>query len=296
MVMFFLAILLNDWFFKEGLILKIYLYLFIGYGIVYFFTTKSKYHSTYKHILLAIFSQSYDPVIYGKIKIPTKKLKSYLEEYNKKNSTKVSWTLLMTKVFGNSIAKNPEVNTIIKCGFIMPRNCVDISVLVNLDGKNLTKKTLRDVDKKTLLQLNDDLNSSVKKARAGEDVEFKKQNNILGMRPSYFCSILMEVVGFLSNLGITFKPLGIEANAFGTVMVTSVGGSFSIEDAYAPLLSFTYTVGVLTLCSTQKKRTINKNGEVSEEEFLGLNCALDHRHMDGMLIAKLIKEVSIYSI
>ncbi len=288
MVLFFLSILINDYIFKEGVLIKIYIYLFLAYVTVYIFTKRSKFHSTYKHALLAIFSQSYDPTIYGKVKLPTKKLKEFLEAYNKKHNIKVSWTLLLTKIFGNAIKAHPEFNTTIKCGFIMPRDTVDISVLVNLEGKNLAKKTLLDVNKKSLKQLNEELYSSVKNTRAGKDCDFNKQTQLLGLMPSYLSSILMEIVGYLANLGITIKPLGVEKNAFGTIMVTSVGGSFGIEDAYAPLLSFTHTVGIATICSTRKKITLTKNGEDLEEDLLGLNFSLDHRYMDGMLIARLI--------
>lgn len=104
----------------------------------------------------------------------------------------------------------------------------------------------------------------------------------------------MEVVGFLSNIGVSIKALGIEKNAFGTLIVTSIGGAFKIEDAYAPLFPSGHTIGVATICSTTRTKLLNKSGEEIEDELMTLNFALDHRYMDGMLIAKLIKEINYY--
>lgn len=135
LVLFFAAIFITDYLFKEGVLIKIYAYLFFGYLIIAILTRKSQLHSTFKNILIAMFSQSVDPTIYGKIKVSTLKLKAFLEEYNTKNNVKVTWTLLMTKILANSIRENSQVNTAIKCGKLMDRGPVDMSVLVNVEGK-----------------------------------------------------------------------------------------------------------------------------------------------------------------
>jgi pyruvate/2-oxoglutarate dehydrogenase complex dihydrolipoamide acyltransferase (E2) component len=103
---------------------------------------------------------------------------------------------------------------------------------------------------------------------------------------------LTELVGFLGNIGINCKALGIERNAFGTLMVTSIGGEFKIEDAYAPLLSFTHCVGVATICSSQKKIIYEMDGSSKEDELMTINFALDHRYVDGVLISKVIKAIN----
>lgn len=77
-------------------------------------------------------------------------------------------------------------------------------------------------------------------------------------------------------------------------MVTSLG-NFKIEDAYAPLLNFVHSVGVLTICSTQKKKILQLDGSEIEDEQTTLNFSLDHRYMDGVLIAKVIKSIFKYA-
>ena len=99
-------------------------------------------------------------------------------------------------------------------------------------------------------------------------------------------------MGFLANIGVGIKALGVEPNYFGTLMITSVGGtSFKIDDAYAPLISFIHVVGVCAICATEKKTYYNKEKVEITEEYTNLNFTLDHRYVDGALCAKVIKRI-----
>lgn len=105
-------------------------------------------------------------------------------------------------------------------------------------------------------------------------------------------SVIVELIGFLSNLGISCKALNVESNHFGTFMITSVGGtSFKINDGYAPLISFLQVVGICAICSTEKKTYINKEKQKITEEYTNLNFTLDHRYVDGALCSKVIKYI-----
>lgn len=97
-------------------------------------------------------------------------------------------------------------------------------------------------------------------------------------------------MSFLSNIGLQCKALGLEKNNFGTLMITSVGGAMKIDDGYAPLLGFTHTVGVITLCAIKSKNILQLDGSYKKEEILTINASLDHRYVDGVLGAKLNKE------
>lgn len=135
LVMFFLAMFLNDFLFKEALMIKIYIYLFMGYFIIYIFTNSSKFHSAYKNLQLAIFSQSFDPTVYSKLKINVEKCQEFLKKYQEKYGEKITMTLLVTKVIGLTLKKYPEFNCAIKCGKLIKRDTIDLGLLVNLNGK-----------------------------------------------------------------------------------------------------------------------------------------------------------------
>ena len=59
-------------------------------------------------------------------------------------------------------------------------------------------------------------------------------------------------------------------------------------------LAFTQTTGVIAVCSMVKKKILNKDGTITEKEFLPINATIDHRIMDGVTGAKMIKEVFIF--
>lgn len=50
---------------------------------------------------------------------------------------------------------------------------------------------------------------------------------------------------------------------------------------------------VVAICAVNKKNVLNKDGTYTEKSFLPLYFTCDHRFIDGMLGAKLVKEVLI---
>jgi len=184
LVLFFFTFIVNDWFFKDGGFLKIYLSCFTAYFIIYLFTHKDKVHSNYKHLMLAIFSQSYDPTVYAKLEYNIANSKKYIEEYQKKMGIKITWTQFVMKAFAIALKKVPDFNLAIRCGKLVRRNVIDFSCLVNINNKDLAKKTLRDVESKSMKELYDELNVGAKNIRSGSDQEHKKMTKTLSGIPS----------------------------------------------------------------------------------------------------------------
>ena len=56
-------------------------------------------------------------------------------------------------------------------------------------------------------------------------------------------------------------------------------------------IAFTHTSGVLTMCSTRIKKTLNHDGTYTEKEILPIHMTIDHRFVDGTVAAKLLKKV-----
>jgi len=50
---------------------------------------------------------------------------------------------------------------------------------------------------------------------------------------------------------------------------------------------------VITICAISKKNILNKDGTFTEKVYLPLHFSCDHRFIDGVLGAKLVKEVII---
>jgi len=48
---------------------------------------------------------------------------------------------------------------------------------------------------------------------------------------------------------------------------------------------------VVAICSINKKKVLNKDGSNTEKSYLPLHFTCDHRFIDGVIGAKLVREV-----
>jgi hypothetical protein len=132
-VLFFLAIFLEDYIFKEGKLVRYYFWAIIIYWVFYYFNQKSIYNSASKKLLMATYSQSYDPTIYGKLKLDTSKAREFIAKLETKIGKKISMTLFLTKIIGEVFSQYPECNQAIRFGMHANRGSIDIGVLVAVD-------------------------------------------------------------------------------------------------------------------------------------------------------------------
>ena len=134
-VFFFIAMMLEDFLFREGKLLKWSLYSILLYWFSHLFNKSSHFHSASRKLLLASYSQSYDPTIYSSVNFEVKNSKVFLNEFEKKTGKKITWTVFFAKCMAEILKKYPDCNQSIKFGNLHQKNTVDISVLVDIEGK-----------------------------------------------------------------------------------------------------------------------------------------------------------------
>lgn len=183
-VLFFISLILDDFFFKQGKFLKYYLSSIIAYTLFYIYIGGSKLNTPYRKLLIAGFPQSYDSVVYGVIKPDVSKVKDYIEKYYQKTGKKLSITLFFSKLMGRVISEFPTFNNAIKFGKHTDRGSTDVCVLIDVKGSNLGYLTLRNVDKKNLGQLNDEFTPTATAVREEKDNDIKKSNEMVKNLPS----------------------------------------------------------------------------------------------------------------
>jgi hypothetical protein len=184
LVLFFISIFIDDYFFKNGALSKYYLYSIITYSIFTMFTS-STLDTTNRRFLMAAFSQSVDSTCYGSSNFKVKKAKELLQKVSEKIGKKLSLTLCFAKIVGEVFNKFPDCDNTIKFGNHARRKTTDVCVLINVqDGGNLACVTLKDVNNKTFEQLYDELYPNIDNIRTGKDKEFKENNDIGRILPS----------------------------------------------------------------------------------------------------------------
>jgi hypothetical protein len=135
-VLFFISLAIEDFFFRNGDLLKYYISSILVYAIFNIFTPESKYNSPQRKFVMADFSHSSDPSVYCKLKPEVTKASIFLEKLSQKIGKKITWNLLVTKIMGLSIEKYPEINCAIRYGKLFDRASIDLSMLIDVrEGK-----------------------------------------------------------------------------------------------------------------------------------------------------------------
>lgn len=143
LVLFFTAIFIEDFIFRDGALLKYLFYSVLIYWVFYLFVNKSNHHSPSRKLLLASYSQSYDPTIYAKMELRTEKAKEFIKKIESETGKKISLTLFFTKMAAQVIKKYPEFNQSLRFGTMYKKKTIDLSLLVDIGGKVNSKINFR---------------------------------------------------------------------------------------------------------------------------------------------------------
>ncbi len=181
---FFLSIFLEDYFFRQGKFIRYYLSLIGFYSIFYYFQHRSTFHSHSKKFNMAAFDQSFDSTVYARVKFNIEKAKEYIQKLSEKTKKDINLTIYWIKVVGDVFVRVPESNEKIRFGLKGKRSSVDISIIINAKGNEMTYLTLRDVPNKTFEQIYDEYHAQSEKLKKGQDEAYSKTRRFLRLIPS----------------------------------------------------------------------------------------------------------------
>ncbi len=145
---------------NEPVFWKYYLGLVIPYFII---TQLLLYNSNLvtpkKKAFISMWTHPSDPQIYGTLKLNLNNLEKKLKEYSEKNNVKISLATFFVKVFGEVFVRYPQMNGHIGFGRFVSNASVDVSIMLPVDdGKESEIATIRNVDKKSLKDLHNEIN------------------------------------------------------------------------------------------------------------------------------------------
>lgn len=210
MVLFFLTYLVYslkyDWMFY-----MIYITLVATYTYVtQYLLLKTPFDHMRNKVTVGSWSSPSDPQLYGKIKLNVTKIEDYLVKKSKEVGKKLTYTIYSIKLLSLVINKFPTLNTYIKYGSIRDKLAVDLCCLVTLgDGNDLANSVIRDSEKKSIVEINDELQDSVDKLRSKKNKDHNQKGKIAQMIPSFLLAPLVQITSYLSSIGIGIKALGV---------------------------------------------------------------------------------------
>ena len=159
-------------------------------------------------------------------------------------------------------------------------------------GSDLAVAKISDADKKTAVQMHEELKSKAERLRAHKDSDFESSKPLMAMLPVWVLQPIVATIGYLAGaLGMNIPALGVRPFPFGSAMVTSVG-MLGVEQAFVPFTPFARVPFLLTVGECVPKPVVAADGKsIIVQQTLSLTGTIDHRFADGTDAARMAKRL-----
>ena len=273
--------------------------IYISLILTYYYITQVQLSSQIKEFLrrkitIATWSNPFDPQTYTSLKLNITKIIPYLEKKSKEENVHITPTIFSIKLMAIILKKYPEVYGYIKYGKYNQKDSVDICCLVQVgDGKELANTTIKQCEVKNFHEITEELKSSVDLLRKRKNKDQNKKMNLMYFLPTFILGPVIQIISFLSSIGLSIEILGLKKFEFGSCVITSIG-SLGIDDSYAPIPPLTFAPLLLTLCSKYNKYYYNEQNEIQEKIILKMNFTSDYRFFSIDTAKKIKEDVSLF--
>jgi pyruvate dehydrogenase E2 component (dihydrolipoamide acetyltransferase) len=221
--------------------------------------------------------------IQTKIQVELSAILDYLAQT--KNQA-ITLTHIVGCALARAIAANPEVNVRVVFGRVKPMPRIDLSFAVDIEGgSDLAQCKIKDADKKTLMQISEELIAGAEKLRARSDENYQKS---IGWAKSIPTPLMRPVMKFLSlwTGGLGKRAFGQPGHPLGSAFISNVG-RFEMQEAYLAPLPFARTPIYLAIGEIHEA-PVAVDGKVEVRKVVMITAVADHRLIDGAHAGKLI--------
>jgi pyruvate/2-oxoglutarate dehydrogenase complex dihydrolipoamide acyltransferase (E2) component len=249
----------------------------------------------WRHMALGTWRTARDPSIYGSVSLRMDAALDYIRRFREATGRHLTVTHLMAKVVGSVLAELPEINAISRWKGIYLRKAITVFFQVAIEDPktgdiDLSGIKITEPQTKPLLEIIDEFESKVARVRERQDHELERSRGMLHRIPAVFVGLALRVLGFLSYaLNLDLRWAGVPKDPFGSVMVTNIG-SLGLEAAYVPLVPFS-RVPVLVAMGEVEDAPVVEGGSVVAKKVMRLFATFDHRVVDGVHAAKMVRIV-----
>lgn len=253
---------------------------------------KRKSHvSPFRKVAIGTWQTTYDPSIYGTLRVRADKLLSYIEAFRRKTGRRLTLTHVVVKATAIALKACPDANAILRFNQIYLRQSVDIAMLVMMENNgelDLSSAKIVGADQKSLIEIIDETEKKVGRIRTHQDPELEQTRQSMQFVPAICMNFLLKVLSFfIYALNWDLSKFGIPKDAFGSAIVTSVG-PLGLDTGYAPIVPYS-RVPMYVAPGEVHDEAVVENGQVVVGKVLNVNATFDHRIVDGAHCAILLK-------
>ncbi len=213
---------------------------------------------------------------------------SFIETVRDSTGVHVTVTHLVGRAVAVALAEHPDLNVRLDRGRFVLRDSVDVFFVVAVEGgRDLSGVKVEYADRKSAVEIAEELSRRAARIRSGSDVEFGKGKQMLDSTPLPLLRIALGLAAWLTgDKNVDLRRFGLPRQVFGSAMVSSVA-MFGVRHAYGPLSPF-YRVPLLALVSeVESKPVVAEGGEIVARPLLTVTATIDHRYYDGSHAARL---------
>jgi pyruvate/2-oxoglutarate dehydrogenase complex dihydrolipoamide acyltransferase (E2) component len=251
--------------------------------------------SSWRQMASATWHRANDPTIYGTLDLDATAAVAYAHKLSEQAGKRVTLTPIVVAALGRTLAKHPDCNAYIRLGRTYQRENIDIFVLVAVPPAagqpgpvDLSGVKIERADKKTPLQIAEELEQRVTEVRGGHDPALDQVKRAFKFLPPLLTKIGLKATELLQyELNLDLSSLGIPRDSFGSAFVTNVGAiGPGVGHAFPPIVPMT-RLSMNVAMGALEDRPVVVDGAVVVRPVLPLTATFDHRVIDGFQGAKL---------
>ena len=246
--------------------------------------------SPWRKVAMGTWRTAKDPSVYGSMDFPAENILKCLKE-NQSRGIKLTPTVIVASALAKAIHEAPSINCMIRFGRFYQRKEINIFLQVATDdaGEDLSGMLIRQCDRKGLPEIAREFKEKVAQIRSHQEVEYSQSKKTIKLIPGFLVGTVLDVLGFiLYQLNIWSPLLGAPRDGFGTAMVTSVG-MLGLDGGFPPLVPYAHCPLLIAVGKIQKKVLADENGQIIVKDMLPISATFDHRYLDGVGAAKMLK-------
>lgn len=254
--------------------------------------------SNFRRIAIGTWEKTYDPSVYGTMRVRMDKAMDYIAEFRNKTGKRITVSHLMAKAVAEALRRVPDANAVLRFNRLYLRKEIGVFFQVAMtdegsDKVDLSGATLYGVDAMSLSEIVDEFEDKVRKVRQREDPALEKTRETFQAVPNMLLNGFLKTLSFLTHdLNIDMSWAGVPRDPFGSIMITNIG-SLGLDQAYVPLVPYS-GVPILIALGAVTEQPVAENGEVVVGRMMNVCATFDHRFIDGVHASVLSKVVREY--
>jgi hypothetical protein len=240
-----------------------------------------------------------DPSMRGHLLLDAVPALAYIEEARARGGGRITLTHLAVKAVACAIAANPAINMRRRGRRLVPRDGVDVGLVVAFDeGRQQAAVTIEDASAKTVADIAAEIEERAGSLRRSGADRLRRTGWVVDHLPLAMLRAGLRFFSWLSSergVDLTrfgFPEYGLRAGGFGSALVTSVG-MLGLDHGF-PLLSPLTRVPLGVLVGRVSERALVVDGVVQARPAFELSFVIDHRYVDGWQLGRLAEVLRDY--